>query len=1534
MLSHFARNTDGHHERILPVRAFFRGTYYTGVVILFLLVALIGFTQTNTFRAFLREQLIARLSEQTGLEIQFDKLGGNLFTGLRTENVLVRSSSEEILRIHKFEARYNPFSVFLKRFTLTRLVLTDPVIRLTRNTAGTWNIQSLFEGTSPDTGKSRWTINLKEISIANATVFLVDSVGLAKNTVVPAHSPPAFNYSNLLLEGIHVNLSALIAPELLTARVGSLTAISANPPFELLHLEGEIHSDPQEGKVTNLRVQTMGSTFNISARLGHTALARIENLDQLMDAEVDLSLTADRFDFTELRQFLPPEVAFLDRSVSLNARAHGTFGSLTIDNVVLTTQNSSLHIEGNIKNLHAPRNLTLDLKSERSVIDPLDLIAYLPGLSLPDLRAFGKIGCSYRFTGRPQQFTASFDGTTEMKGHLTVDATMDFLQETPSYKAIIETRDFNVGGVLVADHIGSKLNARFAIDGSGFGPDNMVAVARGEIDTSTFYGIPFNHSAIVIDVANGSGRVRSTIRTRRSDAEFTGRFDWSDPEDPSFSVNAIVNALNLADITRDRQFDSDLYFNITGAGTGFDFDKMQGLVKIDFLRSRFRKDTFERGTARLEYLSRGSPMQRSLEVDTDFGNLAVNGMFTPVSFFQTLIDHSRLLASAAEHRVASLDSVRPRSVTATEQTFPAGGSLSSPKDSVRVTFTLALVDLYPLGAVLGTPLEGALRFEGAMESTSSAFAFRGNTTIPHFQLGEQSSALVLSSSNLDLDIVHTASADPLDSLVSLISFDALQLAVAGSVFHNAQFQWRGDGNVSTFSTSALLDSLIDFSVEASTEYSANRYRFDIPKFSLRLRDLALRNESPLSLLLGHDGLYVPNLVLTDGTLRLSSQGVFNPSGESDLVVGVDNILLSNIINFSSDRDFSRRFSGMSGIARMKGTIQSTIDNPRLDLDVQAEDVRVRDTYIGRITGRGSLVQGVSNLFLELRARSAETQPEPDLYVSGTMPLLVKADLSDPQRENQQMNLAVKSERFNLEFLEPFIPELVDLTGYARCDVTIGGTLSSPEYAGVLTVSNAQFLFTPLNIVCVADGTLVPNGNRIVLENVTLKNISDDRTDGSVSVSGSFALEGISIKEFDLTANGQLLVMKESSARSRQGLYGDLFGATGPSGLQWRGSPDLSHLTGDVLIRNANLTLPPARDSYVDRQRSLEFVFIDDTTTVITEPVSMPGMKWKPTRGERKNGLTAEASLRNSLSEEPSSRSFLDNVVYNIAIETMGVTQLRIIINQITNEVLFADLKGRLFFSKESDVVRLTGEVEVGNRSFYNYIRQFQASGKLLFTGDPENPELDVLAKYEGYHLIGAGTAAVDTARGPLEDEKVIVSLEIKGTRREPKVTMGLTRENLAGNFLESSDVQADAISFLVSGKFRDELTPQERSSLFTTSLAGIGSSILSGPLTEFMRREFGFISSVDVLYYGGNIQGATDVRLTGEIGDAVVKFGGRVFSDISNANINVQIPMSGIFNSDRWRNFIFEMERRTETFEGFEQRKEINGAKLLYRITF
>jgi hypothetical protein len=111
---------------------------------------------------------------------------------------------------------------------------------------------------------------------------------------------------------------------------------------------------------------------------------------------------------------------------------------------------------------------------------------------------------------------------------------------------------------------------------------------------------------------------------------------------------------------------------------------------------------------------------------------------------------------------------------------------------------------------------------------------------------------------------------------------------------------------------------------------------------------------------------------------------------------------------------------------------------------------------------------------------------------------------------------------------------------------------------------------------------------------------------------------------------------------------------------------------------------------------------------------------------------------------------------------------------------------------------------------------------------------------------------------------------------------------------------------------------------------------VNGLISDAVRSNtWGYIQSVDVIYVGGQWNQSTDLRLTGQVGEAVIRAGGRVLSDLTNTNVSVELPMSSIVNSERYRNLILTLERRIEGIQNtVEERRASNGVRLFYRIIF
>ncbi len=300
---------------------------------------------------------------------------------------------------------------------------------------------------------------------------------------------------------------------------------------------------------------------------------------------------------------------------------------------------------------------------------------------------------------------------------------------------------------------------------------------------------------------------------------------------------------------------------------------------------------------------------------------------------------------------------------------------------------------------------------------------------------------------------------------------------------------------------------------------------------------------------------------------------------------------------------------------------------------------------------------------------------------------------------------------------------------------------------------------------------------------------------------------------------------------------------------------------------------------------------------------------------------------------------MDGFGYELTIQTEGDVAVRMVFNQeiTAYEELFAKLNGKMVLKKDEVGQQLTGTINVGDGSNYKFYKEFKATGSLTFVGDPQNPQLNIIAKYIGTHC-----AKPDETTGECKDaadlENVVVSLEITGNRMQPNLKIGLAKIDKSGREIpRQGDVENDAIAFLVTsssgkpGQFRDELSLVDKNKIgnqLAETISGTFiNSLLSGVVMDFIKQNnIPYVTNVEVR----SVTSEAEVNITGEFMNAVVSFGGKVFTDINNTNLSVQIPVLGKQN----RNFMFEVERKTENYDYSVQARAIIGARLFYRFTF
>src|SRR5208283_5294337 len=263
--------------------------------------------------------------------------------------------------------------------------------------------------------------------------------------------------------------------------------------------------------------------------------------------------------------------------------------------------------------------------------------------------------------------------------------------------------------------------------------------------------------------------------------------------------------------------------------------------------------------------------------------------------------------------------------------------------------------------------------------------------------------------------------------------------------------------------------------------------------------------------------------------------------------------------------------------------------------------------------------------------------------------------------------------------------------------------------------------------------------------------------------------------------------------------------------------------------------------------------------------------------------------------------------------------------------------GKVTAVNNNGTPNIYGEIEVGSRSYYTFVKKFDATGKLKFVGEWDNPELDIKATYQGVRQVVEPQPSEQEAATPQKttDQNVLVELAITGPRVNPKLAMSMKVQLYSGGDwvdwstqAQGGDVQSDVISFIFFGQFHDQLTSKEQqdvANIGSTTGTSVASNLVSGIFSDLLRENFSFIRDVDVSYGGGTIQEGTNVNLTTSPGIGQLRVGGKIFNDIGNTNLSYQINLI--------RNLYLEILRKI-TNENTEDKRLTNEARLYYRFAF
>jgi hypothetical protein len=1500
---------------------------YVSISVLAALFAAAGFTQTTLFRKTVRSTLYKLVESNLNASVYIGEIRGNIFTGFSVDTVAMYVNNAPFVEARNVVLSYDPLPLWYKRLSVASLEIDNPSISLIRFSDGTWNVDRLAKKKStPDSLPSPWVVAIRSLHIKDAHFRLIDSMSQSNSESPDQATAQTFNFSNLDLQKINIELSATLSEQEQSVSVKNISFVSPREEFTLSKFSGDIHHSLTASEVKNLLVVTPRSHIELSARVKSVDAFKIKDIAALQFTPVEASISSTVVAAEDLQKFLP-SLNFLRGSTRLECSLAGEFGAIQVTKLQAAFDHSTINLSGTVSNLHRPMELTLNIESKGTLIQPSDVPKLLPFFHIPDYGNVGNLALDFHYVGRPLDFQVAATASTPA-GQITVDGGLDLTGQAMKYQAIFGGSSVNLEKVFSKSSLRSYLNFSGAIQGEGTSIDELYSAMTIDFDSSSFGRIPISHLHVTANAEEKKISLAAILRSPKGDISLESIFDYTSEASKSYSLKGVGSHVDLAAVFDDDHYDSDCSFALNANGKDFLTERMTSNLQVEFLPSRFGAYTFDSTRAEL-HLQLDSLGRKTIRLTSPIADVSIDGTFSYDGILQTVTSHVNAMQLVYDKQRTIFDSTFVPVLADTNRNANVRTAHTDPGSQNDIHYMLRLKNLEPLAIFIGTDVFNVVGdIEGTLRGNSDSLSAQGSLSIHSGKYPLKNSLLLVDKGSLDYkfeNLTHDSLLAVLNGPTLTLHMNAAGVFVGEKYFRNPSIDFTFHNRRAEYSVKGEVDSTIIVGIDGRAVVTPDLYQFTFDNFSLRYQGYELNNAGQFSARINRDGVSVDSALFTHQDERLIFGGTISYQGAIGAFVQLENFTLSNIHYFGTSQDFKSSALAFGGTVNALGAVGGTMRDPELTCKLTATDFAFRGTEFGFVSSSIHYKAKVADFSIQL----SKTEQSPDDYkllCSGSIPM----DMGFTSVENRfslpGMDMYLKARNFDISIIDPFIAQVDELNGTLEGSIHATGSLESPLFGGSMELSKCEFFFPMNSMKYQAVGKFDLDGNRFSFTTFSVKNLYEDFSSGKVDVGGYITLRDFVPDEYHLNAKGELMVLQSSSANINQGVYGDLIASTGPDAFLFDGTYAHSRVSGAVFVKQASLTFPSSRQSANQiSSRYINIVVVDDTSKPSEDTLVGPNIFafFRP----KKDAPSSNA------------QSFLDGLGYDLIIQTDGIVQIRMVFNASTNEELFADLNGKLTMSKEGNNVRLSGTITVSEKSNYKFYKQFDASGTLKFTGSPENPQLDIKATYAGTHNIKSDVI-------PPPKEKVVVSLAITGTRLDPKIKIGLSTIDDNGNETErTGDVESDAISFLLTstpgtpGKFREDLTSNDKQNIASSLggsisgslISGFTNTLLSGMMLDFLRaNNFNAVSTVELTYSGRS----PDLRLSGVIGDAYWTFGGMVFSDINNANISLQWSLGSIIQSQRMRNFMFELNRKIDPLETSDVRRPTSGARFYYRFAF
>lgn len=1481
--------------------------HFIGKSLLFLFILFlifVGFTQTSYFRNLLRDKIIDYARTEINGDLQIESIYGTLFSSLTIKSLNYSIDGVELISAKTIHISINPIALFQKKVVVNKFFLENVNFNLIQFKDGKWITEKILKHPAPkDTtppAKFDYELVLKKISLSDCQFRIKtnsDSSDYYKYTEYQT-----FNYRDLFISNLNLDLSARVnlIKNIYEVNLQKFSFNSNVKNFSLDDFNFNLIIKDRTFKIEPINLKTSNSHISIRAEVQDFDLSDEKLFENFSQKNFKVFLDAQPFDFYDL-YVLIPEVNMLKGKIFVKTEANGSLENLNVDYITARVDSTVLNLQGVLFNLDDPDKIYIKVKVKDSQILMNDVSNLLPLYGIPKFDGLGKLNLDINYEGTPLNFKTDFKVFTQ-RGEVNGLAAFNFSRRIPSYKVELQTRGLGIEPFL---RVKGSLNSQLIVKGEGFDQKHLNSYLIFESKNSQISDNRID--SLVLNIVGQKEKINVNFNASSEELKLAlnGYIDFYNKEKPVYVVS--FNGLNI-DLKKDfflRDFTGKLNFAADLQGTGFDPDNLEGFFKLKLFNSEINNQEIDQSELRLD-IHHNNGNEKSISLISNFVDFDIKGNYKFTEILKVIPKKIDLITQEIEKKkklfngdtspkisLVKFSKSEKRKSKAIEEIYKEPDFNFSYKFNFK-DFTL----INTFFKNIKINLDGNIR--GKISNTEEKFILENESNIQDFWIVdiEQSQRIKNASIKISFESSNKEGEKNKLSLATSVQADKILSSVK---VENLDLNIDFSSDLFGYKIQSTIDSVLFVRSEGIFDISSQIFKASINKATIEYKKYKLTNQGPLNFSFSKEKLEFDQFVLRRKKELFRLAGELGYYGSQDLIFEVTNLdLYDLVLNFLPN--ITEEINGDLSISlSLKGIAESPVLNGSFNL----ENLSIGNDQLGELVGKISYSNRMVNV---ITTYVDSIYSGKDFDLNGSIPIdLSFKDVKERIFWDREINLSLNLEDFNLQPLRAIIPVFKSINGSLNGNLRITGTLNEPEFYGSISSKDMNFILTQNNLVYSSDIKINLNKNKIILEKFELANLKTSKR-GRLYTNGEVVIDKRGLKNLKITTFGNLLVLGNESKAVSPNVYGDLFIETA-SPIVLEGSYNEFNIRGDVNIKETALIIPPIQTEYGSEEESFVYKYVDYSPQVDQADLAF---------------IQAEKELRGKKKAQAQNQSgALSKISGRVKISLKNNVSMLLIFNQELNQRLFADLRGEVIYNFSEGQTSTQGEIELTQDSYLVFYQRFLASGKIRFERDLANPYLNVIATYSNYYVQG------DTVNRVLKD--VVVKLKLTGTVTELGKNLISNPENIEvtidGNLDRTKDA-SDVVAFILIGKFKDDLTAQDKTGALSNwggTFQSAASSLLGSVITNFANSVLGdVLRNVEFKKVGEE----TRFSFEGRVRDVRFKVGGGtdVFQNFALANIQIEYPVS--------EKLFLRLVRKQSQIQASKQYEMINEVGLKYKVEF